>query len=246
LNDWASYDGKHNEANNENNNDGSSNNHSWNCGFEGETVDPAINELRARQIRNMLATLLLSQGTPMLLAGDEFGRTQGGNNNAYCQDSPISWVNWDIQEKGAELIRFVQKLTKLRHDFPILRRNRFLTGTEDEELNVRDVTWINANGKQMTDEEWADGGMHCFGMMIDGRAQATGIKQRGSDVTVLFILNAHYDMVECTLPDAADATGWKLLFDTNIPDVEKPEQFPVGASYEVTSRSFIAFELKTA
>ncbi len=155
-------------------------------------------------------------------------------------------MNWDIKEKGDELIRFVTKLTKLRRDFPILRRNRFLTGTEDTELNIRDVTWINANGNQMNDEEWADEGMHCFGMMIDGRAQATGIKQRGSDVTVLLILNAHYDLVQCTLPDAADASGWKLLFDTNIPDAEKPEQFSVGATYDVTCRSFVAFELKTA
>jgi isoamylase len=245
LNDWASYNEKHNEANNENNNDGSSNNQSWNCGVEGPTDDPEVNELRERQIRNMLATLILSQGTPMLLAGDEFGRTQDGNNNAYCQDSPISWVNWDIREKGDALIRFVQKLTKLRHDFPILRRNRFLTGVEDPELDVRDVTWINANGNQMTDAEWADKGMQCFGMMIDGRAQATGIKQRGSDVTVLIVLNAYHDMVQFTLPNAADATGWKLLFDTNIPDTEKPEQFAVGSPYDVTCRSLIAFELKT-
>jgi len=245
LNDWASYNEKHNEANNENNNDGSSNNQSWNCGAEGPTDDPEINELRARQMRNMLATLLLSQGTPMLLAGDEFGRTRGGNNNAYCQDSEISWVNWDIEEKGQELIRFVQKLTKLRHDFPILRRNRFLTGTEDKELDVRDVTWINANGNQMTDTEWADAGMRCFGMMIDGRAQATGIKQRGSDTTVLLVLNAHYDLVQFTLPASAETTGWNLLFDTNIPDTEKPEEFPVGATYDVTCRSFVAFQAKT-
>jgi glycogen operon protein len=246
LNDWASYNDKHNEANNEDNKDGNSTNHSWNCGAEGPTDDPEINELRERQIRNMLATLLLSQGTPMLLAGDEFGRTQNGNNNAYCQDSPISWVDWEIEEKGQALIRFVQKLTRLRHDYPILRRSRFLTGAEDAELNVRDVTWINTNGNQMSAEEWADAGMRCFGMMIDGRAQATGIKQRGADVTVLLVLNAHHDVVQFTLPEAADAAGWKLLFDTNIPDAEKPEQFPIGATYDVTCRSFLAFELNTA
>jgi glycogen operon protein len=200
LNDWASYNEKHNEANNENNNDGSSDNRSWNCGAEGPTDDPGINELRERQIRNMLASLLLSQGTPMLLAGDEFGRTQNGNNNAYCQDSAISWVNWDIQEKGHALIRFVQKLTRLRREFPILRRNRFLTGALDEQLDVRDVTWINASGAQMTSEEWEDETMRCFGMMIDGRAQATGIKQRGSDTTVLIVLNAYHDVVQFTLP----------------------------------------------
>jgi isoamylase len=245
LNDWASYNEKHNEANGEDNKDGSSNNQSWNCGVEGPTDDPEINALRERQIRNMLATLLLSQGTPMLLAGDEFGRTQEGNNNAYCQDSPISWVNWDIQEKGHELIRFVQKLTKLRHNFGILRRNRFLTGVEDTELDVRDVTWINANGQQMTDAEWSDGQMLCFGMMIDGRAQATGIRQRGSDTSVLIVVNAYHDVVQFTLPKNAEATGWKLLLDTNIPDAEKPEHFPFGATYDVTCRSLLAFELVT-
>jgi glycogen operon protein len=244
LNDWASYNEKHNEANNEDNKDGSSNNQSWNCGVEGPTDDSEINKLRERQIRNMLATLLFSQGTPMVLAGDEFGRTQNGNNNAYCQDSEISWVNWNIQDKGAALIRFVQKLTRLRREFPILRRSRFLTGVEDTQLEVRDVTWINANGNPMTDAEWADEGMRCFGMMIDGRAQATGIKQRGSDTSVLLVLNAHYDVVQFVLPHCAEGIGWKLLLDTNIPDEEEEEDFEIGASYEVTCRSLVAFELK--
>jgi isoamylase len=245
LNDWASYNDKHNEANGEDNNDGSSNNQSWNCGAEGPTDDAEICTLRARQIRNMLATLLLSQGTPMLVAGDEFGRTQEGNNNAYCQDNPISWVNWDIQENGRELLRFVQKLTRLRHKYGILRRNRFLTGVEDTDLDVRDITWINANGQQMSDSEWSDAKMLCFGMMIDGRAQATGIRQRGSDTSVLIVLNAYHDMVQFTLPKNAEATGWKLLFDTNIPDAEKPERFTFGTTYDVTCRSLIAFELVT-
>jgi isoamylase len=246
LNDWASYNEKHNEANNENNQDGSSDNRSWNCGIEGPTDDPEINALRERQIRNMLATLLLSQGTPMLLAGDEFGRTQNGNNNAYCQDSEISWVNWNIQEKGKDLIRFVQKLTKLRRDFPILRRNRFLTGAYNEELEIRDVTWINANGAEMSAEEWADENMRCFGMQIDGRAQATGIRQRGSDTSVLLIFNAHHDMVEFTLPDCNGCEGWKLLLDTNIPNAEKPEVFQVNEIYQITARSVVAFQLTAA
>jgi glycogen operon protein len=243
LNDWASYNEKHNEANNEGNRDGSSDNRSWNCGAEGPTDDPEINALRERQIRNMLATLLLSQGTPMLLAGDEFGRTQDGNNNAYCQDSPISWVNWEIKEKGQALIKFVQKLTKLRREFPILRRNRFLTGALDEEFDVRDVTWINAAGRQMNDEEWADENMRCFGMMIDGRAQATGIKQRGSDTSVLIVLNAYHDVVRFTLPECALCIGWRMLLDTNIPDVEKSDIFKIGDGYDVTGRSVVAFQL---
>jgi isoamylase len=154
LNDIVTYNEKHNEANGEDNNDGSSDNRSWNMGFEGPTDDPEINLLRGRQIRNMIGTLLLAQGTPMLLAGDEFGRTQKGNNNAYCQDNEISWLDWDIKEKGHSLIQFVQKLTRLRHRFPILRRNRFLTGEYIEELGVKDVTWINANGQEMQNEHW--------------------------------------------------------------------------------------------
>ncbi len=243
LNDWASYNEKHNEANNEGNRDGSSDNRSWTCGVEGPTDDPEINELRARQMRNMLATLLLSQGTPMLLAGDEFARTQNGNNNAYCQDDEISWVNWNIDEKGQSLIRFVQKLTKLRRDFPILRRNRFLTGALDEELDFRDVTWINANGAPMADAEWADENMRCFGMLIDGRAQATGIKQRGSDTTVLIILNAHHDVVKFMLPDCIGCKGWTLLIDTNIPETTETPMFEVAHPYTITARSLAAFQL---
>ena len=246
LNDWASYNEKHNFANNEDNQDGSSDNRSWNCGAEGPTDDPEINALRARQMRNMLATLLLSQGTPMLLAGDEFGRTQGGNNNAYCQDNEISWVDWNITEQGDSLIRFVQKLTKLRRDFPILRRNRFLTGVLDEELDIRDVTWINATGAVMEDGEWADESMRCFGMMIDGRTQATGIKQRGSDVTVLLVLNAYYDVVQFTLPDCILCVGWNLLIDTNIPEENGKELFGIGDTYDVTARSLVAFQLAPA
>jgi glycogen operon protein len=246
LNDWASYNEKHNDANNENNQDGSSDNRSWNCGAEGPTDDPEINRLRERQIRNMLATLLLSQGTPMLLAGDEFGRTQDGNNNAYCQDSEISWVNWELKDKGDALIRFVQKLTRLRREFPILRRNRFLTGAYNEELEIRDVTWINATGAQMSSEEWADENMRCFGMLIDGRAQATGIRQRGSDKTVLLIFNAYHDLVEFKLPDCSGCAGYKLLLDTNIPDEEKTEVFTVGEIYEMTGRSLVAFQLTAA
>ncbi len=243
LNDWASYNEKHNDANNEGNRDGSSDNRSWNCGAEGPTDDPDINELRARQMRNMLATLLLSQGTPMLLAGDEFARTQNGNNNAYCQDSEISWVHWNIEEKGASMINFVKRLTKLRRDFPILRRNRFFTGALDEDLDIRDVTWINATGAPMSDEEWSDTTMRCFGMMIDGRAQATGIKQRGSDTTVLIVLNAHHDVVQFTLPECSGCTGWKMLIDTNIPDTDDTQDFPTGHVYDITARSLVAFQL---
>src|SRR5207248_1821607 len=173
----------------------------WDCGVEGPTDDEEVNALRARQRRNFLGTLLLSQGTPMLLAGDEFARTQQGNNNAYCQDNEISWVDWDIGEEGEALIRFVQQLTALRHKYPILRRSRFLTGVYNEELGVKDVAWINASGAEMTPEEWGDMSMECFGMLMDGRAQPTGIRRRGEDATLLMVLNGYHDLVGFTLPE---------------------------------------------
>src|SRR3954469_21235534 len=173
LNDLVSYNEKHNEANGENNQDGNSTNRSWNHGVEGATDDEAIRGLRKRQMKNLLATLLLAQGTPMLLAGDEFARTQRGNNNAYCQDNEISWVDWNHDDRAERLIAFVRKLTGLRHRYPILRRSRFLTGEYNEALEVKDVAWINATGEEMREEHWKDANVRCFGMLLDGRAQAT-------------------------------------------------------------------------
>jgi glycogen operon protein len=245
LNDIVTYNEKHNEANGEDNNDGSSDNRSWNCGVEGPTDDTDINLLRERQMRNMLATLLFSQGTPMILAGDEFGRTQQGNNNAYCQDSDISWLNWDIDHKGHSLIRFTQKLTWLRNTYPVLRRSRFLTGQPNEEIGVKDVSWINASGAEMVDEDWSDTNQRCFGMLIDGRAQETGIRQRGSAATMLLVMNSHHDVVIFTLPECADGTAWQLLIDTNMPDAEDPAPFDIGHQYQVTGRSLLLFVLKT-
>ena len=179
LNDLVSYNEKHNEANGEDGRDGSSDNNSWNCGVEGPTDDPEVNALRERQKRNMLATLLLSQGTPMVLAGDEFGRTQQGNNNAYCQDDEISWVNWNFGEKEVELAEFVRKVIVLRQSFPILRRSRFLTGEYNADLDVRDVRWLSPSGQDIEDAHWEDSNARCFGMLLDGaragkRHQASG------------------------------------------------------------------------
>ncbi|WP_338665267.1 glycogen debranching protein GlgX [Pararoseomonas sp. SCSIO 73927] len=244
LNDTVTYNEKHNEANGEDNKDGHSDNRSWNCGAEGPTDDPEINALRERQIRNILSTLVLSQGTPMILAGDEFGRTQEGNNNAYCQDSEISWVNWEIEEKGQTLIRFTRKLLELRHKYPILRRTRFLTGQMNEELGVRDVTWINANGSEMQPGDWDNATTKCFGMLMDGRAQVTGIRKRGQDATVLMVINGHHDLVEFNLPDASGCQGWTLLADTNIPDDEEERAFECGDTYQVTGRSVVLFLLQ--
>jgi isoamylase len=242
LRDLVSYNEKHNEANQENNRDGSSNNRSWNCGAEGPTEDAGINALRERQIRNFLGTLLLSQGTPMLLGGDEFGRTQHGNNNAYCQDNEINWFDWKAAaEREQSLVRFTQRLTQLRHTYPVLRRHRFLTGAQDAELDVKDVAWINANGAEMSEESWKDKGTRCFGMLMDGRARWSGIPERCGDATLLWILNSHHDVVHFTLPEAAGGRHWLLLLDSNRPDAPSA-RFDIGAVYEVTARSFLLFE----
>jgi isoamylase len=243
LNDIVSYNDKHNDANGEDNRDGSSDNRSWNCGAEGPTEDPAINSLRERQIRNMLATLLLSQGTPMMLAGDEFGRTQHGNNNAYCQDNEISWLNWELADKGKSLIALVQKLTRLRHKYAILRRNRFLTGAYDEELEIKDLTWINASGAEMQDSDWNDANMRCFGMLMDGRARPTGLRQRGTEATMLLVLNAHHDVVEVTLPTYGEGANWQVVLDTNVPDSQSDVQIACGQPYTATGRSLLLFAL---
>ena len=245
LNDLVTYNDKHNEQNGEDNTDGTSDNRSWNCGVEGPTEDPKINALRERQMRNMSATLLLSQGTPMLLAGDEFGRTQRGNNNAYCQDNEISWLDWALAARQPSRIRFIQKLTRLRHKYPIFRRNLFFVGKYNEELDVMDVSWINVNGSLMDDAQWGDTGMRCFGMLIDGRSQTTGIRQRGKEATMLLVLNAHHEPMEFTLPSCAGGTDWSLLIDTNISDERDEESFAFGHPYAIPPRSFLLFRLKS-
>jgi isoamylase len=243
LNDLVTYNDKHNEANGEDNRDGHSHNRSWNHGAEGPTDDEAIRGLRKRQMKNMLATLLLSQGTPMLLAGDEFARTQQGNNNAYCQDNEISWVDWNRDDRAERLIRFVRKLTRLRHQYPTLHRARFLTGQYNEELEVKDVSWINANGEEMRQEHWDDANVRCFGMLLDGRAQPTGIRKRGEEATLLIVLNAWQDVVNFKLPEATGGSGWTLRADTNFPDSTEEPQFAIGHVYEVTARSLLLFQL---
>ncbi len=245
LNDLVSYNEKHNEANGEDNKDGHDHNLSFNYGVEGPTDDQNIRTLRLRQMRNMLATLLFSQGTPMLLAGDEFARTQQGNNNAYCQDNEISWIDWEgIDDDGIDLLEFTRKLIRLRQDLPILRRGRFLSGIYNEELDVKDVTWLTPAGDEMTPEHWQDPNARCISILLDGRAQPTGIRRRGTDVTLLLILNAHHDVVKCTLPEVIGGEAWMCHIDTNQPDLEAPTEFRFGKEYTVTAHSLLLFQLK--
>jgi isoamylase len=248
LNDLVSYNDKHNEPNGEDNRDGHSDNRSWNHGVEGPTDDPQVTELRERQKRNMLATLLLSQGTPMLLGGDEFGRTQQGNNNAYCQDNEISWVDWDHDERAQALTRFVPRLTALRSRYPILRQNRSLTGAWNEQLEIKDCTWLTPANEEMTSQHWADPAAKCLGLLLDGRAQTSGIRRRGSEATLLLITNAHDDVVVFTLPSVPGGRDWLRFLDTNLPDqdedLEEALPFKFGHEYEVTGRSLLLFLLR--
>ncbi|WP_460043939.1 glycogen debranching protein GlgX [Pseudomonas sp. S2_H01] len=244
LHDLVSYNDKHNEDNDENNQDGSNDNRSWNHGVEGPTEDPDINALRLRQMRNFFATLLFSQGTPMVVAGDEFARTQHGNNNAYCQDSEIGWVNWDWDEDGKALHKFVKRLIKLRMAYPILRRGRFLVGDYNEDLGVKDVTWLSPSGDEMTIEQWQDANGRCLGMLMDGRAQETGIRRRGSEATLLVVVNSHHEGVNFTLPEVPEGVNWTSLIDTNQPDIKGKDTFEFGTEYTVTPRSLLLFELQ--
>ena len=244
LHDLVSYNDKHNEANDEDNQDGSNNNLSWNHGVEGPTDDPEINNLRLRQMRNFFATLLLAQGTPMIVAGDEFARTQHGNNNAYCQDSEIGWVNWDLDQDGKSLLMFVKRLIKLRMNYPILRRGRFLVGHYNEALGVKDVTWLAADGSEMTIEQWEDAQGRSLGMLLDGRAQVSGVQRAGADATLLIIVNAHHDGVDFTLPEVPQGTGWRRILDTFDAQAKGTKTLSFNSTYYVNGRTLALFELE--
>jgi isoamylase len=245
VRDLVSYNDKHNEANGDNNQDGNDNNISYNHGAEGETDDPEIRALRLRQIRNLLSTLLLAQGTPMLVAGDEFGNSQQGNNNVYCQDNELSWLNWDWDEEAQGLVDFTRKLIRLRHDYPILRRGRFLVGAYNEELGVKDVTWITPAGAEMDDHLWGTSETESLGMIMDGRAQPSGVHRMGADATLLLILNAHHDPVIFHLPEVAQGSCWLRLVDTNCPKQETEDVYKFRQEFVVTGRSLVLFKLCT-
>jgi len=244
LRDLVSYNEKHNEANGDENRDGNDNNLSFNYGVEGPTDDPDIKAIRNRQIRNLLSTLLLSQGTPMLVAGDEFGHSQQGNNNVYCQDNELSWLDWNLDEQARELLEFTRRLIQLRHNYPILRRGRFLVGNYNEELGVKDITWLTPQGEEMTEELWGRIDLGCLGLIMDGRAQPTGIHRQGCDATLLLILNAQQEPVNFKLPEVTQGTAWIELLDTNSPEQLSNKPFNFNQEFVVTSRSLLLFELQ--
>jgi isoamylase len=244
LNDLVCYDQKHNEDNGEGNRDGHSHNISWNHGVEGPTDDVEIRHLRFRQMRNMLATVLLARGTPLILAGDEFARTQKGNNNAYGQDNEISWLDWEgIDEDGWSLHDFTQHLIQIRQRQPLFHRGRFLTGSFNEELGIKDVTWLDPAAREMEAHQWQDSNARCVQMLLDGRAQPTGIRQKGSDLTLLLMFNAHHEAVEFTFPEVSGRV-WKLLVETNPAEREFPH-LEFGAEHILEGRSLALWEIRS-
>jgi glycogen operon protein len=250
LHDLVSYDHKHNEANGENNCDGTDDNLSWNGGVEGPTADPAINELRERQKRNCLALLLLSQGVPMICGGDEIGRTQQGNNNAYCQDNELSWYDWKLDRAARELMVFTQRLVGLRKNHPVLRRRRFFQGRRIHGSEVKDISWLRPDGQGMTDEDWNRGSVRSLMLRLAGDAMAETDAQGRAivDDTLLILLNAHHTPLPFTLPAHKRGVRWQQLLDTDARGVS-PKHVTVlkgGERYEVEARSVRVLRLRPA
>ena len=216
LNDLVSYNDKHNDANGEDGNDGESHNRSWNCGVEGPTDDPEILALRHRQRRNLLTTLILSQGTPMIAHGDEIARTQGGNNNVYCQDNEIAWMNWDLDEEQADLLEFTRKLVKLRKDHPVFRRRRFFGAPLRSEEEPQDIAWFAPDGAEMTRKDWDSGFGKSLGVFLNGEGihEPDERGQRIVDDSFLLLFNAHHEPIEFSLLGGEYAQNWRVVLDT--------------------------------
>jgi isoamylase len=243
LHDLVSYNEKHNEANGEENRDGESHNRSWNCGNEGATQDSGILDLRARQKRNFLATLFLSQGVPMLQGGDEIGRTQQGNNNAYCQDNEISWFDWNAADQ--DLIEFTKTLIEFQKKHPVFRRRRFFQGKPIHGSDVKDIAWFTPDGREMTEENWGEGFAKSIGVFLNGEAipspNARG--ERIQDDSFYLIFNAHHESLAFILPESNWGQKWKRVLATqefNFSDDDK--EFGAGEQIEVQARSMVVFQ----
>jgi glycogen operon protein len=242
LHDLVSYNEKHNEANGEDNNDGESHNRSWNCGVEGETDDPAVHELRERQKRNFLATMFVSQGVPMLLGGDEMGRTQHGNNNVYGQDNELSWFDWSQRDENLALLGFTRRLMDLRQRHPVLRRRKWFQGRPLRGKDVADINWFDPSGDEMTDEQWQDGFAKSLAVFLNGEA----VPQRGPhgepirDDSLLILFNAWHENLDFVMPPFQFAPRWELLVDTADPLVEEgSSSWKAGDTRPVAGRSVV-------
>jgi isoamylase len=245
LYDLTSYNEKHNEANGENNQDGASDNNSWNCGTEGPTDDPAIQALRWQQMRNFMTTLLLSQGVPMLLAGDELCHSQQGNNNTYCQDNELTWLNWELSEEQQAWYEFVRSLTHLRRTQPVFQRRKFFQGPAIHGAGIQDISWFEPAGQEMTEEAWNTGYTRCLGVRLAGDLLGE-VDERGEDIvgdTILLLLNAHYEAISFTLPATQEGELWERLLDT-----ADPQSIPLtctdGQQYTLHGRAMAVLRIR--
>jgi isoamylase len=246
MRDLVSYNDKHNEANGENNNDGDNNNNSWNCGVEGPTDDEKVNALRRKQVRNFFTTLLLSQGVPMIAGGDECGRTQKGNNNAYCQDNEISWLKWERTDDERELFQFVSRLIEFRKNHPVFCRPNFFRGRNIRGSEIKDIMWLNCHGLELTNQEWDSGETRCLGVLLSGKmGDVTDYYgNRIHDDTFLLCFNAHHEAVEFVLPQTKNMS-WKLLLDTSCDTgFLKTPQTALGDRLTLEPRSTTLFVLE--
>jgi isoamylase len=237
LHDLVSYNDKHNEANGENNQDGANDNNSWNCGAEGPTDDPDINALRWQQKRNLISTLLLSQGVPMLLAGDELSHTQQGNNNAYCQDNDITWLNWELNDAQQSFCDFVRSVLYLQRTQPVFQRRKFFQGRAIHGEGIQDITWFDPSGEDMCEEAWKAEYVRCLGMQLAGDLVGD-VDERGEPIagdTILLLMNAHYEAIPFLLPPLPEGHQWERLLDTAEPG--EPLKYTSGQPYALHGRS---------
>jgi isoamylase len=246
LRDLVSYNDKHNEANLDDNRDGENHNRSWNCGVEGPTDDPQVQALRRRQARNLLVTLFLSQGVPMLLAGDEFGHSQQGNNNAYCQDNELTWLNWDLSREGQELLAFTRELIRFRHEHRVFRRRSFFQNRAIRGEAVRDIVWLDPAGTEMTDQQWGESFARSLGVFLSGRV-LNEKNERGEvviDSDFVVLLNAHHEVVEFRMPGHPERARWLLRLDTATESgfAKDRQQLGPGDSYTLQGRTLAVFE----
>jgi isoamylase len=241
LQDLVSYNSKHNEANKENNHDGDNGNSSWNCGTEGLTSNARIKALRAKQKRNLIASLFLSQGVPLINGGDEFGRTQKGNNNAYCQDNEISWYDWNLNKDQKQFLEFCQKIIQLRKSHPVFTRTKFFTGKKTSKSIAKDISWISPSGRAMTQAKWQEPHARCIGLRLAGDAlddwDELGEPMQGK--TLLILINAHHEQIPFILPAHKSGTRWEPLVDTSVQ--EPHGMVRGGTAYPLENRSLVVF-----
>jgi glycogen operon protein len=238
LQDLVSYDQKHNEANGEGNRDGSDDNNSWNSGVEGPTDDPHILDLRDRQKRNLFATLMFSEGVSMILSGDEMSHSQKGNNNAYCQDNEITWLNWNLDERQRKFRDFVHQCCQIWREQPVFQRRKFFSGRSIRGSDIKDISFFEPSGQEMTDAAWDAGFVKCLGVRLAGDI-INEVDERGEPIvgdTLLMIMNAHWEKLDFTLPDARVEHVWETMLDTSDPDLPLRVCRP-GENYPLLGRS---------